>query len=314
MKISTALICFFIVFSNGQEWNTHETEHFRIYYKPGTEKVAQNIASRLEPELKRISSKLESSPAGPIKLVIAPDPRSFMEMQGGDISPWVSGRAYPSRSTIMVRPLRGREIRHSSINGVISHEIAHIVLHQKLGKHRPPKWVDEGVAVFMGSEPFWSRSERLMPIALTGKYIPFRSLEHTFPRDPDGASTAYAQSGSFVNFLYNEYGAAAFLDFLERLSEGEDQKSALQASFNLPLSRLEDKWLREVKKSYWLVAIFSGGGVLWFFISLLFIFAYVKKKRQTRERRRILEAGDTGFNYRESHDSQFSEPENFYYH
>ncbi|MFO8055772.1 MAG: peptidase MA family metallohydrolase [bacterium] len=314
MKLSTALIFFFLVFQSAEDWSVYETEHFRVYYKPGSETLLKNIAPRLEPELSRISELLEASPPGPIKLVIAPDPRSFIEMQGGDISPWVSGRAYPSQSTIMVRPLRGREIRHSSINGVISHEIAHIVLHHKQGKHSPPKWVDEGVAVFMGSEPFWSRSERLMPIALTGKYIPFHSLRHSFPRGPDGASTAYAQSGSFVNFLYNEYGAESFLEFLERLSAGEDHDQALQASFQLPLSRLEDKWLSEVKKSYWLVAVFSGGGLLWFFISLLFIIAYLKKKRQTRERRRLLDAGDTGHNYQASREKTFSEDEDFYYH
>ncbi len=314
MKISAAFLILFVVLQAPSDWSEYKTEHFHVYYQPGSENLLENIVPHLEPELSRIGKQLDSYPSGPIKLVLAPDPRSFMEMQGGGISPWVSGMAYPSRSTIMVRPLRGREIRHSSINGVISHEISHIVLHHKMGELSPPKWVDEGVAVFMGSETFWSRSNRLMPIALTGRHIPFKALHSSFPRDPDGAATAYAQSGSFVSFLYNEYGPASFLDFLDRVKAGAETEAALQASFNLPLSQLEKAWLKEVKKSYWLVAVFSGGGLLWFFISLLFIFAYIKKRRQNRDRKRLLSGEEPGYYYPGGDADVAPEDEGHYYH
>ncbi len=313
MNIPATLFCLFMLLQGASEWSVKKTENFRVYYKPGSEKLLKNILPHLESELQSISGRLDSTPSRPIKLFLAPDPRSFMEMQGGNISPYVSGMAYPSRYTIIVRPLRGREIRHSSTNGVISHEIAHIVLHHKLGDISPPKWVDEGVAVFMGSESFWSRSERLMPIALTGKHIPFKSLENGFPRSVDGAATAYAQSGSFVGFLHKEYGEGAFLAFLDRLVKGEEMENALEVSFGLPLAELEKKWLHEIKKSYWIIAVFSGGGLLWFLISLLFIFAYIKKKKQNRERRRLLGTEDAGHVYI-SDDEIPPDDEEFYYH
>lgn len=152
-----------------------------------------------------------------------------------------------------------------------------------------------------------------MPIALTGKHIPFKSLEHGFPRSTDGAATAYAQSGSFVGFLHKEYGEGAFLAFLDRLTKGEEMEDALEASFGLPLTELEKKWLHEIKKSYWIIAVFSGGGLLWFLISLLFIFAYIKKKRQNRERRRLLGTEDAGHVYI-SDDEIPPDDEEFYYH
>jgi hypothetical protein len=239
--------------------------------------------------------------------VVAPDQRTFNEMQGGWVSPYVSGMAYPSRMAIVVRPLSGGEVRHSSIKSVVSHEISHLVLAEKLQGHEPPLWLNEGLAVYMGEEPWFSRSERLLPLALSGRALRFRHLDDSFPEDEEGSAMAYAQSGDFVGFLFDEFGRDAFLGYLDRLAAGQTSDEALQASFNSNLDQLEARWFAGARRRYGLIAVLSGGGFLWFLISLLFLLAYWRKRTETRRRRELERAYEVPYEvYR--HDLDDDEP------
>lgn len=273
-------------------WSTLSTDHFRVLSLSRSRRLAERILPRLEPELDRICEALGVSPFGPITVVVAPDQRSFRSLQGGAVAPWASGTAHPEKSTIYLRPLTGMEVRHSTIQAVASHEIAHLVLHKKLGENRPPRWLDEGMAVFMGAEPLFSRAEHLVPIALTGRYIMFRLLEHDFPTDSSMATTAYAESGDFVRFLYLDKGREAFYRYLDLMAAGEDPDRAMKASFGKTLFDLENEWLKKVRKTYGFIPALSGGALLWFLISVLAIVAYLRKRSDSLARRERLEELD----------------------
>jgi len=267
------------------EWVTIEEGPFDILYLPKTEYLAKKLAPLMGPELDRISGMLQTEPMkGPITVVIAPDNQSFMELQKGGVSPWVSGTAYPDRRLIYLRPLTGNEVRHSSVESVASHEIAHLVLHEKVKGGDIPTWLHEGTAVFMGHEPLFSRAERMVPIAWTGRAIPFRDLKDYFPSDRNTSATAYAQSGDFVRFLVSDKGIEAFDRYLELLGEGQESNDAMKAAFGKTLFDLETEWLKHVRRTYALVPLISGGAFLWFAMSVLFIFAYFKKRMDTKKK------------------------------
>lgn len=267
------------------EWSSRKTSNFTVLYLPQSSRLVESIIPGLEPELLRVSKLLDTdSPTG-ITVVLAPDARSFRELQGGGVPPWVSGMAYPGQKKIFLRPLSGAEIRHSSLESVIAHELTHIVLHHKLNGHTPPLWLNEGLAVFMGKEPLYARAERLVPIALFGRNIPFRRLQDNFPDSAHASATAYAQSGDFINFLYREYGSDAILHYLELMANGQDPDTALQTAFDSTLYDLEAMWLKKVKRTYGIIPALSGGSLLWFLISLLAIAAYFKVKLRARQRR-----------------------------
>jgi len=268
------------------EWHTERTEHFELVYHERVRDLADLIRPRLEPELSRICRFIGTTPPPEIRLVIAPDPRSFSELQGGGVPRWVAGMAYPGRSLIVVRPLLGSEVRHSVFESVVSHEISHLALHRRLRGQTPPTWLDEGLAVYMGREPLLARSERLLPIAVTGRAIPFSSLEYGFPPNRDQSAAAYAQSGDFVKFLISTRGEKAFRDLLDLLAAGEPTELAVALAYQAGLGELEREWLKSVRRTYGLFAVLTGGGFLWFFISLLFLAAYIKKRRELVEMRR----------------------------
>ena len=264
------------------EWERRDTPHFTLLYLPPSAKLLDRVEPEFEAELGRVTGLLHTDPPARITVVLAPDARSFRELAGG-APPWVSGMAYPERATIYLRPLTGLEVRHASLDAVIAHEITHVVLYHKLGGRHVPRWLDEGLAVFMADEPLYSRAETLARVGITGRNIPFRYLEDSFPGDADDAATAYAQSGDFIRFLYHQYGSDAFNHYLDLIAQGQDPDQALQAAFHSTLFPLETQWLKGVRWTYGLVPALSGGALLWGLLGLLSAVAWFRKAARMKE-------------------------------
>ncbi|MCL2377858.1 MAG: hypothetical protein FWC77_01895 [Defluviitaleaceae bacterium] len=104
----------------------------------------------------------------------------------------------------------------------ISHEVAHILLFREFPEYRPPTWVCEGMAVlgeilfrdaFEGIRPYRFSVPMLSNIdALSrsgaGHTLPLFYGEAGFGRN----SWTYDDAGSFVLYLYNNYGIEALLE------------------------------------------------------------------------------------------------------
>jgi hypothetical protein len=271
------------------DWSRRDAGRFTVLYLPGSDKQVDRIMPGLEPALDRVALALRASPPPHVTIIMTPDQRSFRELAGAP--PWVSGVAFPERSLIYLRPLSGGEVRHSSLDAVIAHELTHVVLYGKTGGHHIPRWLDEGVAVFMADEPFYDRADALFNIGLTGSYIPFRYLEDAFPDSANASATAYAQSGDFIRFLIRKFGSEAFDHYLDLIGQGQDPDEALQAAFSTTLFPLENEWLKGVRWTYGLIPAVSGGALLWSALAFISVIAYLKKSARMREIRKSM-AGD----------------------
>jgi hypothetical protein len=273
------------------EWAERGTAHFTILYQPQSARLVDRVLPDFETQLARVTGLLRTGPPAKITVVLAPDARTFSNLAGG-APPWVSGMAYPERAAIYLRPLSGMEVRHASLSAVIAHEITHVVLYHKLNGRHVPRWLDEGLAVFMADEPLYSRAETLAQIGLTGRYIPFRRLEYDFPDNSDDAATAYAESGDFIRFLYHKYGNDAFNRYLDLIAQGADPDQALQEAFHSTLFPLETEWLHGVRWAYGLIPALSGGAMLWALLGLLSAVAYFRKSARMKEVRKDIAAYD----------------------
>ncbi len=281
--MNTALLIIISILAQpSATWSEKELDGVKVFYLPQSENFIKSIIPYIESEKSRIQDTLKAKPPQSIKIVVAPDLKSFGQVQKRHVPSWVSGVAYPDKNMIVLRPLAGHEVRHSSIKAVIAHEYCHIFLHEKLGDTRPPKWLDEGLAVFLAGESFFSRAERLIPIAITGRYIPFRQIEDRFPSSQRQAAIAYAQSGDFINFLFDKYGQDAFMQYLDLMAAGEDPDEALYKAYGLTLFDIETAWLKKTRRTYIFMSLGSGGGLLWFLMSLLAIAAYGRKAMAMR--------------------------------
>lgn len=127
----------------------------------------------------------------------------------------------------------------------VRHELAHLVLGQFgrscVGGSRPT-WLEEGVAMVVEGEPDSRTRSDLAAGADENGFAPLRSLNGAFPAHDSGASMAYSQSYSVVNFLLAEYGTAALQELVLALADGDGVDEALTAVIGSDLDGLEAAW------------------------------------------------------------------------
>jgi hypothetical protein len=129
----------------------------------------------------------------------------------------------------------------------IPHEITHVRLNQYLenGYHDIPVWLNEGIATLAESFP---NSD--YKIIITAGYenhalFSFASLCESFPPNASDINMAYAQSDSFVRYIYQEYGANGLQSLLDAYKEGYSCENGPSESLGISLTQLERQWYFE---------------------------------------------------------------------
>jgi len=233
----------------------------------------------------------------PLKVIIAQSPEQFQAIQTGKVPEWAVATANPEQGVIYLKPYPGGG--YSELIHICKHELVHIYLYHRLLGHRAPRWFEEGMAEMFSAGFSLERIWALAGAGLGREFIPFSELERNFPASPSRARLAYYQSEDFVGFLSELLGTDGFQSLLERLSRGEDFYQALFSLTGKDFSQLEKSWQKRVKYHYGFVLIFSGSGSLWFLVSLLFILAYLKKRRQAELKKQLLELEDKFYKIQE---------------
>jgi hypothetical protein len=271
------------------EWAEIKTDGFRIMYQPGMNNFAKMIAKKAPDAKKAMESRLGQTLDQEITIMISRS-QEFSKIQPGYTPEWASATAYPEQNLIFLKPLARADIENYS--QTFRHELAHLFIYHRLKGHRVPRWFDEVMALVSSTEFSFERFRILAQIGLSGKFIPFEKIDQGFPFNNQLAQLAYLQSQDMVGFLMEELGREKFQQLLDRVANGEDFYHALEALSGLSFSELENKWSHGLKYRYGLALAIGGSGSLWFIITLLFLMAYVSKKRKARMKREFMEYED----------------------
>jgi len=269
-----------------------KNSEFEFRFPPGLERTAKNLFQQAGEIRTSIEGFLDFSFEDPVLIIIAPDRERFLALQAGRVPEWASGTCHPEQRVIFLRPLDAGEIRGNNLITIFSHELAHIMLHHRLNLHRPPRWLDEGVAMHLAGQFSFTRANQLLSVGISGRYIPFRRLAYSFPESGGDAQLAYAQSSDMISYILREFGIPSYSTMLDRLAQGDELDAALEKSLGRNLDQLEKEWLNAVRRRWGLVPALTGSLSLWFLVSLLFIAAYLHKRKTSRLRRELWEAED----------------------
>ncbi len=266
-----------------------KSREFEFRHAPNMERTAENLFERAGSIRVNIEDFLGFSFEEQVLVILTPDKETFFSLQGRRAPEWASGTAYPTRRVIFLRPLDAGEIRGNNINTIFSHELSHILLFHRLKGRHPPRWLDEGVAMHLSGEMLLLNANQLLGVGVTGRHIPFSMLTHSFPASGDQAGLAYAQSADMVSYIRREFPGEAFFSLLDRIADGYQFDEALNQSLGISMAQLEKNWLRSVRRRWGLVPLLTGSISLWFMISILFIAAYIRKRRISKARRELWE-------------------------
>ena len=243
-----------------EPWQELKDKHFFVYYQAKEDQaLAKLLLRRAEEDYQKIGTQLGYTRYADfwtwdkrVKILMFRDQQSFVETT---VQPaWTTGYSdrdlYFFRSRVIVTYKQEKEF----LDGLLPHEISHLILHDFISKQNIPIWFDEGVAQLQ--EPAKKeQADRIMHTMIKrGGYIPFDVLAAWDIRketDTGKVEVFYAQSLSVVQFLLEKYGSDAFARLCRYLRDGKDFNGALTAAYASTMSSMEDlknKWLLQMNR------------------------------------------------------------------
>jgi hypothetical protein len=159
---------------------------------------------------------------------------------------WIAGHADPFQSVILVSLPAGLEQR-LEMERQIPHELMHIALNftDSHAYSNLPAWFNEGLASLVELYPN-PEYQILMDSAFESEQlIPLASLCESFPNDPQRGLLAYAQSASFTQYLYEQFGQPGFNRLMAAYASGMSCERGIEEALDTDLVGLEASWRRE---------------------------------------------------------------------
>jgi hypothetical protein len=157
---------------------------------------------------------------------------------------WAGGVAYPELRVILIAAPPNSD-GLLAMQQAIPHELTHMALYNLLGSQGYaflPTWLNEGLATYFETRPDPEYAQALQTAQDENDLIPLTELCAPFPEDPVRAQLAYAQSGSLVHYLRQEYGWTAIRELLSAYADGQACSTGTEAVIRQDLTQLEREW------------------------------------------------------------------------
>lgn len=222
-------------------------------------------------------------PGPPIRVVLA-----LEDSPAARAAPrWATGYAYSSSGVVVLIPSREPSYPHGSLEGILHHEVAHVLVARAARGHAVPRWFNEGIALAAARSWSFEDRARIFIELLPGGRPHLDLIDALFEGDSAQASRAYSVSGAFVRDLIQRYGIDLPARILGRVSEGVPFGEAFQESAGLSLQDAEASfYARQNIWNRWVPFLTSSLSV-WAIISVLAL--YARRARRARDARKKAE-------------------------
>jgi hypothetical protein len=253
------------------------------------------LAVEAPPELRRYLARLEhvdrgrlagamalaglAEPGPPIRVILAPEGSPMARR----VPPWVSGYALGEVGTVVLFPSRVGAYPYDSLEELLQHEVAHVLVARAARGGEVPRWLHEGIAMTAGGAWGLGDSGRFgLSVARQGE-VPLARLPELFARGGAAAGRAYAVSGGFVRFLLRRHGQGVTGEILGGVGDGLPFEEAFRRAAGESLRDAEEAfWRRQTFWHRWL-PLLTSSTVLWIAVTLLALWAIRRRRRRDAE-------------------------------
>jgi hypothetical protein len=252
-----------------------------VLYAPGDSVRARAYLDFLL-DLPTLPGLPDSIPSG-VQAYLAPDQVAFDSLVGGRVPEWSAGVAVPSRRMLVLPAWQSSLTGPGAARRVLTHEWAHLGLHQWLDPLRVPRWFSEGYAEWVGG---WDATEgwRLRIMLAMGRAPPLDSLSFRWPADRASADVAYLLSATVIEYLVDESGERGLAVLLRRWKDGGSFEDALRSTYGVTSGQLEEDWREWAKARYGWLYVLSHSAVFWLLLTLALLVMVRVRRRRNRER------------------------------
>jgi hypothetical protein len=259
--------------------NTLTRKNFTIHYENKDRKTAKFIADRAEIYENEIRYKLGLNMT-PYQINLTVDEKEFRAFSGEDFPHWgVAAAQYSGRRILLKSPRFSRQ-SFPELSQTLYHEMIHIALEPINRKGYFPRWLNEGLAQHEAEQFHWKQKVLLGQAALYGKFIDLYKIDDVLKFNQNRANLAYAQSVSAVQYLIYEHGYHSMGRLLVLMSEGVAWEEAFEIVYAYPPKYYGTNWEMWAKKHYKAYALVDIHYLLWVFLPLLVLFAWLRLRRK----------------------------------
>jgi hypothetical protein len=198
------------------------------------------------------------------------------------VPPWVAGFAVGRSDSIVIFPDRSPRYPNDTLEDVLRHEVAHILIHRASGGRAVPRWFDEGLAMAAERERRFQDQTQLLYQLVSGPRSTLLELDRSFSGSENDQTRAYALAGALVRYVMQRFGAAKCAEVLATVQLGSEFDAAFASVIGATPTEVESEfWQRQRIWTTW-IPILSSATTLWSVITVLAILAIYRRRQRNR--------------------------------
>ena len=229
------------------DWKTLAGRVVRVHWTEGSDAFGQRALAIGEKAIDDVSALLGVQETEPIDFYVYADRTAFYDVLGPGSRENVGGSAFTDIRTLIANIGPG-EINDPWVGIVIPHELTHLVFATAVDNpyHFPPRWLNEGIAVYLSQGFVASDRGAVERAARAGTLMPLVSLEGQFPTTADRFSLAYSESVSSIDHLVQQYGRDALVKLIRTYADGVTDDEAFKTAIGVDVAGFQAGWFESL--------------------------------------------------------------------
>jgi Tol biopolymer transport system component len=233
-------------------WYYIQTDHFDIYFAQHGENLAEFTSKIAEESLDSIQQSFNYRINNRVSIIVYNSQNDFQETNITDqyLSEGIEGFTELFKNRVVIQFMGSyKEFRH-----LIHHELTHAVINdmfyggsiQNIISNNItvslPTWFNEGMAEYQSLG--WDKNtDMFIRDAAISEYLPdIQNLNGYF---------AYRGGQSVFNYIAKKYGKEKIGEIVNKIRGTGSVEEGIRASIGLTLEELNDRWKKDIKKTYW---------------------------------------------------------------
>jgi len=228
-------------------WKTVAGDLVRVHWYEGGPAFGRKALRLGEDEVRETSKLLGVTETEPVDFFVYANVTDFYGALGPGAHENVAGTAYANIRTLLglIPP---SQIDDPLVAVRIPHEFVHLVFDTASSNpyHDPPRWLNEGLAVYQSEGYGSSDRGEVEDAARSGTLIPLDGLTGQFPNG-QAFFLAYAESVSAVDYMIRTHGSDALVTLIRSYAEGRTDDEAFSAALGQDMTAFGAAWFEDVK-------------------------------------------------------------------
>jgi hypothetical protein len=236
---------FFHYADNRVVWQTLEDASVSIHWYDGDAAFGQSAFDTAHASLQAFNELMPVTLTAPVNVYIYATAADLQSAIGAQA--WVAGHASPDLGVVLTSITPG-ETQMLVMQRQIPHELAHVLLYQKMGAayNNLPAWLGEGIASSLELYPNSDYMLAIQGASQNNALLPLADLCGPFPQDASGAFLAYAESDRVTRYILDTFGTPGLQALVQAYADGLDCNHGVERALGKSLVQLDREWQQAV--------------------------------------------------------------------